>query len=765
MSKRNRKKLNKNNSVGNIQSDIKQAALNLIAKSFPNGDPNFFIPGYQKSTDTEEAVKKPYGNNVWVYSAVTGIVNNLLQLPKVLVDTSKKENEVITEHPILTLLEKPNPLMDGPTFWENIVLDLMLITKSTKGGQCFLLAEATNGGAVNLEKGEIPGEMYPFTDEFITAVVEKDTNILMGWKFKPGNSDKAILYKPEELIRIYLVDPDNPTKGQAPIYAGRRSLSQEAKAVALNENFFDNNAALGGLLTTDAELEKKVATEIRDSFESTHAGQENAGRTAVLHSGIKYEAFTKSHSEMQFMDQRKWGREEVLALYRVPKFVVSVYEDLNFATSKEANKAFWMQTLIPLDNRMVRGINSQWIRYIDKGHLTLKSDESKVPALQPDFTELLKQAGEMWKLQIPVAEINRRLDLGLETKQYPWLETWLTNWNLVPAEDVVNGTGDPNATEEEKPKEDEKGFNTLIHKIENLSKQKASNEKIRDSYTQSVLIPDEKGFKRMLGIYFKEQRNQILDKVDSWANSKDIGESEKVKKISMLFFSIIEHEKAYMEFYGVMPKYKSVTGDLMPSKAEENKRLKKKTKPLYDDMAEGEGAIVTAELGSLEVWNLNSPRMQKLIARRLKQIQGINTTTFRIARDHIAIATEQAVNEGLGVKETAKLIKKEVNKVYSGRIKTPTIARTEVSSIHSQTRNDIYVTEGIKRIRWITSGMDNVRSAKSKADFPHDVLNGEETKIDDGYHNGEAIKYPNDPDASASNVINCNCVHIAVKEK
>jgi len=90
------------------------------------------------------------------------------------------------------------------------------------------------------------------------------------------------------------------------------------------------------------------------------------------------------------------------------------------------------------------------------------------------------------------------------------------------------------------------------------------------------------------------------------------------------------------------------------------------------------------------------------------------------------------------------------------------IVRTEIGIIHSTTRNDIMSAEGFNKRKWLTSQDELVRSAASDppAEFPHDILDGEIVDLskEDGWFNGETLRFPQDPSASAGNIINCRCV-------
>ena len=494
----------------------------VLKNVFPNLDPNFFKAPWSTAKGSDANIEKPYQNSVWVYACCNAITMNLARLPRAFDMVKTEDPEYDLTHPILQVLRRPNPMMTGSSFWEHVFLDLLLPTHTTKGGQCFLIMESgVRGKPVNLSKGDVPKEIYPFNDELVKPVLDGD-NVLKGWNLCVPNRP-LLFYGLDEIIRINLVDPENPLLGQAPMFAAQGSIRQDSKASQLNERFLDNNASLGGTLETDAEIDPEQGKALLADFDAKYGGTSKGGKTALLHSGIKYQQFRQSHVDMQYLDQRKYSRDEILAAYRVPKAEVSLYEDMNYATALSADRSFWMKTLMPLDEKVLEAINSTWIQYVDGGKYQLVTDLSKVEALQDTFAAKLTQAQQMVAMMIPVEEVNRRLGLNLNIADYPWLKTALVSFALAPAEDIVNkevtvpvaeGEGQaaasppPNSGAAPKPDEPAKAI------------QKKARKGFNAEYQKRVIRPDEIQFNRTLTKYMAGQRNRFLDKVDQWAASQ-----------------------------------------------------------------------------------------------------------------------------------------------------------------------------------------------------------------------------------------------------
>jgi len=469
------------------QEILMMANINSMLKAFPNLDPNFFKSPRLTAAENE-VVDKPYQKNVWVYAACQAITTNMLQVPKVLDLKKTKEQEFIDEHKILDLLNNPNPLMDGMAFWEAVMLALLLPTRTTHGGQCFILAESGSNRIVNLKNGDIPKELWPFDDSLIDPVKSK-SGILEGWKLTAGTT--TVFYLPEEVIRIRLYNPHDIFRGQSPLTAATGGMRTNAKAQKVNEAFFDNNASLGGTLETEGNPTAAEVKRMRKEFDELYSGPDNAGKTAVLTYGLKYQAFQRSHIDMQYLEQLKYSRDEILAVYRVPKSEVTIYEDLNFATASVADKAFWTKTVIPFDKRILKSINDQWICNVENRKYALTSDYSNVEALAENFTMKLEQAAQLVKMNVPLEEVNRRLELNLEIGQYEWLKTALVSFNLVPAEQALeeNEVDDP----ENDPVEDEKSMRT-------------EQRNFQIKYWKNVVTPGIRSFRKVMGKYLLGQQ-------------------------------------------------------------------------------------------------------------------------------------------------------------------------------------------------------------------------------------------------------------------
>ncbi len=155
-------------------------------------------------------------------------------------------------------------------------------------------------------------------------------------------------------------------------------------------------------------------------------------------------------------------------------------------------------------------------------------------------------------------------------------------------------------------------------------------------------------------------------------------------------------------------------------------------------------------------WKANTLRYMDVVAgQRIKDVVGTSKEMYiKVVND----ATIQAANEGLGVEATQRRIRSLVTKKLNKDInvwRARRIAQTEVvaaGNYGSHRAIQDMVQDGIPvKQQWIA------HPAETNRHFAMSV-NGQVREIGKMFDvGGEPMAYPGDPQASAANVINCQC--------
>lgn len=107
------------------------------------------------------------------------------------------------------------------------------------------------------------------------------------------------------------------------VAASTIGLARDAIGLAMAQNiqasrFVNNGARPSGVLQTDRKLSQEAATRLKDQWESYQGGAQNAGRTAVLEEGLKWNAVQLSATDLQFINQQQLSVQEIARFFGVP---------------------------------------------------------------------------------------------------------------------------------------------------------------------------------------------------------------------------------------------------------------------------------------------------------------------------------------------------------------------------------------------------------------------------------------------------------------
>jgi HK97 family phage portal protein len=779
-----------------------------IYKNVYDLDPSFWsdsigtLGGLTKQVD-----KQPYANHVWVYGCIQAIADPVSNLIHELYDINKPD-ETIEENEILSILRKPNPFMDEVTLWEATISYLMLPTTRTKGGQCFWVGESGKKNQfTNWAKGEMPFEIYVFSDETIIADVDPLSGWIKGWKFIVAGKQIAY-FTHEQVLRFYFYNPYSASQGLSPYSAIQSYVLQDSAADLYNTNMFNNNGRVAGYLQSEStEITEEQAKIIIEKWNQLYKGSGNSEKIALLPFGFKYEQFMKSYQDVQFKEQKVMNKEAVLAAYRVPESELSIYKTgMNKATSTQADRNFWQKRLLSLDKRIWRVINEGWIKNVAPNTLRGYSNLSTVEALQDDLNAKAESAFKYFQMNVPASEALKAVDAPVEWNKYKWLDRSFISSSLADAETMIGrepsiGFGFTPTSESLK-----KSINNKVNNNSNNNINKVINNNSNDiriiqkdisivdtilwnDFIEKVMEATERNFKKDFSERFLiKLRNEMLDKVDIWAKSnKAMDIFSTITKDNLIdinqfvtnygYFLKSDFNNSYNDYIeggaSDNPSIFVSTGSLI-IKADNklnsvsaneflfdmkdaNDNLIKIYKPFVKEQRQKQKQKLKEELTSPIDWTVSIAEVDKYMKKRVKYLKEINSTTFRVAGNKIGSAIETALEEKQTVIEMAESIKDAIKStidIRQGHART--IARTEMGSIAQDTRWQVFNEINVKQHKWITAMDEKVRPA-------HVKLNGMVEDIGDEFDDS-GLMYPLDPAGSPEEVINCRCITIPIEE-
>ena len=318
-----------------------------------------------------------YGRMVWAYSGIYAIATTIAQLGMRLykVDNNTGEEVDQNNHPILNLLENPNPTMTGFDLFESLVVYL----ESTGCGYFEAVHERLSGKIVRVN------ELYSLRPSRITLVPTKDGKGIAKYVFQVKAYAKKNDFKPEDIIPFRYFSPDSDWLGQGALKASANEIVQDEQMVKWNIDFFKHGTSVESAIETDKTLTAVDMKNLHSMVEDFLVGK--GRKTIILGKGLKYKPLGTSHKDVDFGVGRKANMDYILSCLGVPPAKVGMLEDTKFSNYQFQEQAFHRDTIIPKLKKIEGSLNN----YLVPLFADLQETETHCYKLKFDTAPLLKE--------------------------------------------------------------------------------------------------------------------------------------------------------------------------------------------------------------------------------------------------------------------------------------------------------------------------------------------------------------------------------------
>lgn len=246
-------------------------------------------------------------------------------------------------------------------------------------GNAFVQILRTDDGKV--------GELYPLRPERVSVELGAD-----GW---PG----AYIYRvgvrsmrldTAAVIHVRRFNPLDDHYGLGCLAAASGAIAIHNAAGAWSKALLDNAARPSGALVYDAGdgsvLSPEQFRRLREEMEAGFAGASNAGRPMLLEGGLKWQAMSLSPADLDFAGTKASAAREIALGFGVPPMLLGLPGDNTYANYREANKALWRLTVLPLAGTILSALRDGLAEWF--AGATLEVDLDRVPALSEDRERL-----------------------------------------------------------------------------------------------------------------------------------------------------------------------------------------------------------------------------------------------------------------------------------------------------------------------------------------------------------------------------------------
>ncbi len=251
-----------------------------------------------------EGQERAYIQSVWVHVAVS-LVAQTAASARLGVYRVEGDAEIpVDDHPVMRLLERPNPLTSRFDLLEGTFGYLELT------GNAYWYLAGPPGGA--------PTEIWLLRPDRIRPVAGRDRPI-GGWLYNVEGEE--IPLSADEVLHFKRWHPQSDLYGLGVIEAIALEITGDLEAARWNREFFGSSAVPAGMLVlpglvSDAEFER-----VKAEWERRHRG---GRRTAIVKGdGVQWYEIGLSQREMDFLAGRQLSRQAIFEAFGVPTGLLS----------------------------------------------------------------------------------------------------------------------------------------------------------------------------------------------------------------------------------------------------------------------------------------------------------------------------------------------------------------------------------------------------------------------------------------------------------
>lgn len=357
----------------------------------------------------ELLIREGYNANELVFACVEEICTSAAE-PKLV---AYKGDTKITNHPLLTLLNNPNPYMSGFQYWAFVLLFKLLNGNS--------YTEVVFNG-----RGK-PAELWLFRPDQVNIVPGSGrANFIQ--RYDVGFSPNVTAYPVAEIMHSKTRSGLNPYYGFGPMQVLLSRVDTDNYMREFTKAFFFNAAVPAGMLNIEGTLDEEEREQIRRHQGDQFGGPRGWWTDMVIEGskatytpmGMPLGARGVAYPELdEIMEAR------IPMVFGVPPSLIGARISLskaNYAAKVEDRQMFWYETLMPKYREEADVINLSLVPYypdIDR----VEFDIMSIRALQEETDKLHARVRNDAAALIITRE-EAREQLGLPRKA-PAGDTWI----------------------------------------------------------------------------------------------------------------------------------------------------------------------------------------------------------------------------------------------------------------------------------------------------------------------------------------------------
>jgi HK97 family phage portal protein len=328
---------------------------------------------YYRRDGYENYADDGYRKNAIVYRCVNEIANGAASM-----QWKAYQGDIELEtHPILSLLNRPNPQQAGVEYFQSLYSYLLL---------------SGNSYAVRSDVGGMPRELYLLRPDRMRVKASK-TSIPAGYDYMLGGKvvktyDADPNTGQSEVKHMKLWNPLDDYYGLSPLMAAAVDIDNHNEINKHNIALLRNGARPTGAIVfrpsdergMPVQLSDGQRQQLNDDLRTRFQGSGNAGRPLLLEGDFDWKEMGLSPRDMDFLQQKHIAAKDIALCFGVPSQLIGIPDSQTYANVQEARLALYEETIIPLAKRVESDFN-EWLAPMFGDDISVSYDFESIPAM------------------------------------------------------------------------------------------------------------------------------------------------------------------------------------------------------------------------------------------------------------------------------------------------------------------------------------------------------------------------------------------------
>jgi hypothetical protein len=220
---------------------------------------------------------------------------------------------------------------------------------------------------------------------------------------------------PEEVLFLRQPSPWDLWDGLSPYSVALLAAQTDFASAQFMKGLMLNNGDAGYIATTEQQLSPEQRNQLMACLRARKRSLGRSDQPVILWGGVKLEKPFVSSADLQFLENRRFNRLEICAVFRVPQEILGFTEDANRSVSDSARLNFVENRIAPLCARIEAGIEPliRLVAGAPPRRIFGFFDVDALPVMQKARMARYAAAQDAFEMGVPLGICNQVFALGL----------------------------------------------------------------------------------------------------------------------------------------------------------------------------------------------------------------------------------------------------------------------------------------------------------------------------------------------------------------